>query len=126
MLFLLNEVVLDLDSLKVSPRAVSRRFRALSFNALIRLGQELYAEYPLLHRVLPERADRLAALIAAKAPLINAALFVAPRFGGRPDEVNVRFAQLDAEKMAALYSRQQAGDLDTLAADRQVWRRLAA
>jgi hypothetical protein len=126
MLFLLNETILDLDSLKASPRSVSRRFRDLPFQALVRLGQELYAEHPLLHRARPDRADRLACLIVAKAPHINAALFAAPGFGAAAEDVAVKFAQLDDEKMSDLYRCQQEGVLDTLAADRQVWKRLAA
>lgn len=126
MLFLLNEVVLDLNHLSASPWTVSRRFARLSFDGLVRLGQELYAEQPLLHRVRPDRACRLASLIAGRAPHINAALFVATRYGAAAEEVSVQFASLSAETMNALDRRQETGELNALAADRQVWRRLAA
>ena len=69
---------------------------------------------------------RLATLIIAKAPSINAALFTAPTFGCRPDEVTVQFASVDFPLMARLSSRQDEGLLDTVWTDRQVWRRLAA
>jgi len=126
MYFLLNDVVLHLDDIKLTPRLTSQRFRALSLPAILRMGQELYAEFPLLHTERRGRALRLAALIAAKAPLINAALFIAPAFSCRPEEVTVRFKTLDRETMEDLQRRQEEGLLDIRSADRQVWRRLAA
>ncbi|MCI3133740.1 hypothetical protein [Phenylobacterium aquaticum] len=126
MLFLMNDVVLELENPKFAPKAMSRRFDALTFNAVTRLGQELYAEEPLLHLTRPDRAKRLAALILAKAPAINAAQFIATRFGGAPAEVLVSYRQVDFETMAHLSLRQDEGELDTLHTDRQVWRRLAA
>lgn len=126
MLFLLNDVVLNLSGAKLSPKVASRRFQALPFNVVSKLGQELYAEDPLLHFDRPERAKRLATLIIAKAPSINAALFVAPAYGCAPDEVAMRYANVDFEVMARLSNRQDNGMLDTVWTDRQVWRRLAA
>ena len=126
MLFLMNDVVLDLAQMKLTPRLTAHRFRALSFPAIIRMGQELYAETPLLHLERPNRAHRLAALISAKTPSITAALFVAPRADADPDEVTVRFAEPSRSALEDLMERQQSGDLDMLACDRQVWRRLAA
>jgi hypothetical protein len=69
---------------------------------------------------------RLAALIVAKQPDINAALFVAPAKGCRPEQVQSRFCAIGFEVMGLLYERQRHGALTTLEADRQVWRRLAA
>jgi len=126
MFFLLNDVVFDLDSVRLSPRMAARRFCALTLDAVSRMGQELYAETPLLHAERPERARRLASLIVAKAPLINAALFVAPRYGCSAAEVTLRFASLDGDTMDRLNARQQDSGLDTLWTDRQVWKRLAA
>lgn len=126
MLFLMNDVVLNLDSIKLSPKMAGRQFSALTMQSVKRLGQELYAETPLLHLMRPQRAMRLATLIIAKAPSINAALFTAPTFGCRPDEVTVQFASVDFPLMARLSSRQDEGLLDTVWTDRQVWRRLAA
>lgn len=126
MLFLMNDVVLDLAEMKLTPRLMADRFRALSFPAIMRMGQELYAETPLLHVERPNRARRLAALISAKAPTINAALFVVPGFQADPQEVTIRFAELGLSALDDLLTRQNQGHLDTLACDRQVWRRLAA
>ncbi|WP_374571601.1 hypothetical protein [Phenylobacterium sp.] len=126
MLFLLNDVVLDLDRLHLAPRHTAEGFRALGVNDVTRMGQELYAERPLLHATHRDRAMRLASLIMAKAPTINAALFVAPDFGCAPHEVSVRYMTIGPHVMAQLLYRQSKGALDLQAADREVWRRLAA
>ena len=126
MLFLMNDVVLDLSEMKLTPRLTAHRFRALSFPSIMRMGQELYAETPLLHVERPNRARRLAALIQAKAPSITGALFVAPGEGASPEEVTIRFAELTPSALEALKDRQDEGELDMLACDREGWRRLAA
>jgi hypothetical protein len=126
-LFLMNDVVLKVSGGVFAPAALARRFKAVPFSSLGRMGCELYAEEPLLHLAQPERAKRLAALVMAKAPEINAALFIAPGFDCEPDDVTVRWAHISFEIMAHLYTRQQEeGRLSTLVADRQVWKRLAA
>ncbi len=126
MLFLLNDVVLNLSGMSLSPKLGPKALDALSFNVVSLLGQELYSEEPLLHFDRPERAKRLALLIVAKAPAINAALFVAPRYGCAPGEVTLRYAKVDFEVMARLSKRQDEGLMDAVWLDRQVWRRLAA
>lgn len=126
MLFLLNDTVLRLDGGVVDTRLGGRRMLGLEFPAILRMGQELFAAEPLLQRTNPERARRLGALIHAKAPMINAALFVAPALDCPPGEVTVRFVACSAEAMAELWELQQAGALDAVSADRRIWRRLAA
>jgi hypothetical protein len=126
MLFLLNDRMLDLNLQRFDPPLDAGRFRALSLPYVIKLGQELFAEHPLLHREDQARACRLAALLALKAPEVNAALFSAPQAGCRPDEVATRFASLDLDVMAGLYARDREGGLTPVAADREVWRRMAA
>ncbi|MBO9557936.1 MAG: hypothetical protein J7515_05040 [Caulobacter sp.] len=126
MLFLLNDVVLSLDAAELAPPLTSERFAQVSLNYVAKLGQELYAAEPLLHHKDVEKAQRLAALIIAKQPNVNAALFIAPSRGCLVDQVQVRYAQLSMEIMGALFSRQKAGILTNLEADRHVWRRLAA
>lgn len=125
MLFLLNDAMLTLDP-RAKPPLDTRSLSALSLNALTRLAQEMYAEEPLLHRRDPVRASRLALLIVARAPEINAALFAAPAKGCSPEAVAVRYAELSIEAMADLHLEHQARGLTPLVADRQVWRRLAA
>lgn len=126
MLFLLNDVVLSLDAAELAPPLTSERFAKVSLNYVAKLGQELYAAEPLLHHKDLEKAQRLAALIIAKQPTVNAALFIAPSRGCLVEQVQVRYAQLSPEIMGALFSRQKAGILTNLEADRHVWRRLAA
>lgn len=126
MLFLMNDVVLNLDASDLKPALKDRRFKSLSLTYIGKLGQELFAEDPLLHKLNAPRATRLAALIMAKEPSVNAALFVAPDFNCEPDDVAIRYAQISFDVMALLYQRQQSESLTTVEADRQVWKRLAA
>lgn len=126
MLFLLNDVVLNLNAVALAPPIAARRFGRLGMDFIGGLGRELFANEPLLHRVSNEQAERLAALIVAKRPEINAALFVATAKNCPVEQVSVRYAQISFEIMGALYTRQQEGALSNLEADRQVWHRLAA
>jgi hypothetical protein len=126
MLFLLNDRVLSFQAQDVAPPLDAGRFHALSLAYVIKLGQELFAEDPLLHRSDPGRAMRLAMLIVAKAPSVNAGLFVAPAAGCRPDQVISRLADVGVEVIANLYSKDRTGQLNPVVADREVWRRLAA
>jgi hypothetical protein len=126
MLFLLNDVIFSLDAAELAPPITRDRFAKVSLNYVAKLGQELYSAEPLLHLKDPEKAQRLAALILAKAPDVNAALFIAPSRGCLVDQVQVRYVQLGLEIMASLWERQKAGGLTNVEADRQVWRRLAA
>ena len=126
MLFLLNDVVLRLDGVAMDAQLDGKRMLRLSFPSILRMGQELFAREPLLPHTNPERARRLAALISAKAPMINAALFVAPSLDCSPNEVTVRFVACQFEVMAELHTLQRDGGLDAVIADRKIWRRLAA
>lgn len=126
MYFLLNDTVLNLQGEDLAPAALSRRFGSIGFDYVQTLGQELFAEQPLLQHEHLERAKKLAALIHAKQPSINAALFVAPARGCPPSQVGVRFASLDLPTIANLQRAQATGALDAIIADREVWRRLAA
>ena len=126
LLFLMNDAVLDLDPRSMSMPLDGLRFRALSLPFVIQLGQELFSEQPRLQHTDPEKAKRLALLLATKAPEMNAALFVAPADRCPPEQVATRFCAIAFDVMAALYGRQTAGALDAVSADREVWRRLAA
>jgi hypothetical protein len=108
MLFLMNDRVLDLDLGRFKAPLSAGRFESLSLAFVI------------------NRAERLALLIAMKAPEVNAALFVAPSQACRPDQVTSRLASLSLEVMAGLYMRHRDGGLNVLTADREVWRRMAA
>lgn len=126
MLFLLNDVVFDLDEACPVTPADARRFEKLGFDYVLELGCELFAEDPLLHRTDPGRARRLAWLIAERSPEINAALFAAPARDCAPELVEPRFCALPEPVIRQLSSRAARGKLDAVAADRAVWNRMAA
>jgi len=126
MLFLLNDVVFDLDEASPVTPADARRFEKLGFDYLLELGCELFAEDPLLHRNDPARARRLAWLIHDRGPDITAALFAAPSAGCDPALVEPQFCALPDEVLGQLHARTRGGKPDTVAVDRAVWGRLAA
>ena len=124
MLFLLNDVVFDLDEASPVTSADARRFEKLDFDYLIELGCELFSEDPLLHRNDPQRARRLAWLLHDRSPEVNAALFAAPDVGCDPALVEPRFCALPDTVMRTLQSGETR--LDAVTADRAVWGRMAA
>ena len=126
MLFLLNDVVFDLDEACPAPSHDVRRFEKLDFDYVLALGCELFAEDPLMHRNDPERARRLAWLIADRSPDVNAALFAAPAAACDPDLVEPRFCALPDMIMRQLQARAAHGRLSAVAADKAVWGRMAA
>lgn len=126
MLYLLNDAVFDIDPNGLVTPHDAQRFEALSLAYVISLGRELFAEDPLLHRNDPDRARRLAWLLAAKQPDANAALFTAPAAGCAPERVGARFASLSEDMIRALDAKHREGELNVKSADRKVWRRLAA
>lgn len=126
MLFLLNDTVLSTADINLARDSIGRRTAPLSLDAILGLGREMFAASPTLHRVRPEKAQRLAALIQLRAPQVNAASFVAPRSGCAPAEVTTKFASLAIDVMADLYRRQRDGELDAAAVEQTIWRRVAA
>ena len=124
MLFLLNDVVFDLDEACPATPADARRFEQLGFDYVLGLGCELFAEDPLLHRNDPARARRLAWLIANRSPDVNAALFAAPEANCQPDLVEPRFCALPEAVIRQLQAPGRR--LDALAAARAARDRLAA
>ena len=126
MLFLLNDVVFDLEETCPVTPGDARRFDNLSLDYVLELGCELFAEDPLLHLNDPQRARRLAWLIHDRSPEVNAALFAAPAAGCDPDLVEPQFCALPQAIMVQLKNRASKGKLDAVAADKAVWMRLAA
>lgn len=124
MLFLLNDVVFDLDAASPVTPADARRFESLGFDYVMELGCELFAEDPLLHRNDPARARRLAWLIRDRSPDVNAALFAAPETDCDPALVEPLFCALPAAVLKKLHGR--TGRADAVAVDRAVWNRMAA
>lgn len=125
-MFLMNDVVLDLDLQQGELPLDASRFRGVTASFVVQLGQELFADHPRLQHTDPEKARRLAMLLVSKTPEMNAALFVSPRLGCQPQEVATRFCNVTLDVMAALRTRQNDGSLNAISADREVWRRLAA
>lgn len=126
MLFLLNDVVFDLDEASPVTAADARRFETLGLDYVLELGCELFSEDPLMHLNDPQRARRLAWLIHDRSSDVNAALFAAPEAGCDPDLVEPRFCALPETVLRQLKRREAKGQLDAVAADRAVWNRLAA
>ena len=126
MLFLLNDVVFDLDVASPVTPGDARRFENLDLDYVLELGCELFAEDPLMHQHDPQRARRLAWLIHDRSPEVNAALFAAPEAGCDPTLVEPQFCALPDAIMLQLKTRASKGKLDAVAADRAVWMRLAA
>ncbi len=126
MLFLLNDVVFDLDEACPVTAGDARRFENLELDYVLELGCELFAEDPLLHLNDPQRARRLAWLIHDRSPEVNAALFAAPAADCDPTLVEPQFCALPDAIMQQLATRAARGQLNALAADRAVWMRMAA
>jgi hypothetical protein len=125
-LFLLNDTLLQIEPSRMASPLDARRFEAVSLGYVVQLGKELFSEEPMLPKVEPERARRLAWLLATKQPELNAALFVSPARGCGSQDVTARFCALPVETIAQLHAKNEAGLLDAQTADREVWRRLAA
>jgi hypothetical protein len=126
MLFLLNDVVFDLDEASPVTPGDARRFENLELDYLLELGCELFSEDPMLHLNDPQRARRLAWLIHDRSPEVNAALFAAPAAGCDPNLVEPRFCALPDTVMLQLKARAAKGKLNARTADRAVWMRMAA
>ena len=126
MLFLLNDVVFDLEEAEFSAYEAAHRYRRLTLDFVESLGAELYADYPRLQATDPERAMKLVTMIVAVAPRINAALFQSPAFGCDPKDVSARFDRVRLDVLNELRREQNAGQGIVALANREVWRRLAA
>ena len=126
MLFLINDAVFQLDGVEMDPRMTPDLVAGLAVSTILQLGQEMFAAEPRLQSLFPERARRLALLIATKAPTTNAAQFTAPAAGCPRQAVTARFATATVEVIAELGALQQAGQLDAASVATRVWGRLAA
>lgn len=126
MLFLLNDTILSLDLEQLSEAPVGASLSAMSFGQVIALGQEMFAGSPRLQHISESGPKRLATLIAAKKPEINAALFSAPALGCAPQAVTVRFATLSIEMIHEMKGLHDQGRLSKVLVDYHVWGKLRA
>ncbi len=126
MFFLLNDLILDIDSSRMLNPLDADRFSALSLDYIAQLGKEMFAEDVNAHRRNPERARRLAYLINLKMPRINAAQFFITAPGGGLESVDASFKSLNEMAMGMMYDQQMRGQLDANKVDYEVWHRMAA
>ena len=126
MLFLLNDWVHNLAPEELQLPLDDSTMAAVRTDIVSGLCAELFVAEPLLHRNNPERAKRVIALVLAKVPTINAALFL-PAYPGCPvGEVSCRFAEIGFDVLSRLMIGQNQGRDTGYEAEREVWRRLAA
>ncbi len=126
MLFLLNDVVLTIELEQLTAPAIAQAVGSMTLAQVTALGQEMFAEAPRLQHHAHGAAMRLATLIAAKKPEINAALFSAPSVGCPPQAVTVRFASLGLETIHDFKAYQAKGQLNKVLVDYHVWGKLRA
>jgi hypothetical protein len=124
--FLLNDVVLDVDSDHMMHPLDAERFSALSIDYIAQLGKEMFAEDAMAHRSDPERARRLCYLIRLKMPSINAAQFFVSRADGNAEAVETDFQSINEMALGMMLQQQSSGMLDARKVDAAVWHRLAA
>ena len=126
MYFLLNDVVLDVDSSRMMHPLDAERFAALDIDYIEQLGKEMFAEDAFVHRSNPEKARRLAYLIHLKMPRVNAAQFFVSGGAGNPDNVETDFQSVNEMVLSIMRDQQTAGMLDARKVDAAIWHRLAA
>lgn len=122
-LFLLNDMVLDLEPAKlVSPR-VAGHLAKLSSAQVSTLVREVFAHNPRMPASHLQLSRRAAVMLVMKNPELNAALFLTPGRVCEPDDVTVRFATLAVEVMVQLKTIQDQGRLTPGAVNALVWSR---
>ncbi|MFM8820598.1 MAG: hypothetical protein ACKOD3_08690 [Phenylobacterium sp.] len=123
MLFLMNDWVMQFDQRAMLEDLLGYNLRDVSFAQVLIMGQGLYAQEPQLHLQQPERARRLASLVMAKQPTLNALLFVAPYAGCDPSDVRVRYCSVGYDLLAQLLSMQEKRRNGAWA-NQEVWNKL--
>ena len=123
MLFLLNDVVLELEPSKLVRPAVAGHLAKLSIGQVSTLVREVFAHNPRMPASHPQLSRRAAVMLVMKNPTLNAALFLTPGRPCAPDDVTVRFATLGTEVMFQLKALQDQGRLTPGAVNALVWSR---
>jgi hypothetical protein len=129
MLFLFNEVVLDLGDLVsvlkdgTIPLPPSQFETLTTAHLTLLLREALYVD-PRMATNKPDRTKHLAALIAYRAPGANALLGVRPDKAGSPDDVGLRFANVPLLILTYLWKRQNDGQLEPGVINDEVWSRV--
>ncbi len=116
----MNDTILDFSLLAVIPPQEEHRLRYMSYADILNEGVRLFHEKPNFHVTDPQTAKRLAALIVAKAPQANAALFdTTPKDKAKITKPIV--VSISIEVLAGLYTEFKAGRLTRDLVDRRVW-----
>ncbi len=124
MLFLLNDVVLDFEIVKLAQPVVVGHLARLSFEKVTDLVCEAFAQNPhLLGTAMPE-AQKLALMISLKQPQVNAARAMTPGRVCLPSEVSLQFASLGAEVLYQLKGMQDQRRLTVDMINTMVWARV--
>jgi hypothetical protein len=123
MLFLMNDTILDFSLRAVIPPREEARLRAMSYADILNEGARMFREKPNFYLVDTNAAQRIAALIVAKAPQANAALFDLTPLG-KGATVKPFVVSLSIELLANLYTDFKAGRLTRELVDQRVWSRL--
>jgi hypothetical protein len=123
MLFLMNDWVMQFDQRGMAEDLIGFNVRDITFPQVLILGQELYASEPQLHVRQPAQARKLAALVMAKQPEVNALLFVAPHQDCNPRDVAVRYCNVAFDMLAQLLSLQDS-QRSAGWANKEVWNKL--
>jgi hypothetical protein len=123
MLFLMNDTILDFGLRAIIPPQEEGRLRLTSYADILNEGARMFRENPKFHLTDPDAAKRLAALIVAKAPQANAALFDTTPKGAGP-MLKPYVVSVSIEVLANLYTEFKTGRLTKDLVDRHVWSRL--
>jgi hypothetical protein len=122
-LFLLNEIVLDLEPAKLVRPVVAGHLAKISMGQVTDLVREVFAQNPKLPGGNIMLARRAAVMMVMKDPALNAALFLTPGRVCAPGDVTVRYASLAAEVMFQLKHIQDQGRLTPGGVNALVWSR---
>lgn len=123
MLFLMNDWVMQFDQKAMVEDLINFNVRDITFPQVLVLGQELYANEPQLHHLQPAQARKLAALVMAKQPEVNAVLFIPPHQGCNPKDVKVRYCNVAFDMLAQLLKVQESQRSGAWA-NKEVWNKL--
>jgi hypothetical protein len=119
MLYLLNNVVVSTrESVPLPPGL--EPLRRLTPAGVLKAGEELYARHPRLERERPDIAEWFCALLAARFPAANAALF-----GGVDGTrgIGACVAEVPLPVLARLWRFQREGDRIADEVFRDIWSR---
>ncbi|HEX7761042.1 MAG TPA: hypothetical protein VF459_16160 [Caulobacteraceae bacterium] len=123
MLFLLNDVVLDFEIVRLAQPAVVGHLARLPFEKVSELVREAFARNPRLLGGSITEAHKLALMISLKQPQVNAARALTPGRVCQAGEVTLQFACLGAEVLYQLKGLQDQRRLTSGMVNTMVWSR---